>query len=113
MEENRAVASLFDNDDDVQESGDVDDGNPDVDMIPAKLHSRHSSMSDHHSVPPTTDSDHDITMPDYEDSEPEAADQRNHRQPSSKFSVRRQKAFLEEVCSILSGYCLSATIHFI
>jgi hypothetical protein len=82
VEENH-VASLFDNDDDVlfepvQESGDVDD-NSDVDMIPTELHSRRSSMSEHNSVPPTTDSDRDIAMPDKDDSEPEA-DQSYHRQ---------------------------------
>jgi hypothetical protein len=65
------------------------DDNPDVDMIPAELHSRHSSMSDHYSVPPTTDSDHDIAIPDNEDSEPEA-DQRNRRQPSSKLNSSTQ-----------------------
>ena len=83
MEEN-GVAFLFDNDDDiliepVQESGD-----PDIDMIPADLHSQHL---DHYSVPPTTDSDRDIAMP--EDSESED-DQHNRRQPSSKLNSSTQ-----------------------
>lgn len=85
VEENH-VASLFDNDDDVlfepvQESGDEDD-NPDVDMIPTELHSRRSSMSEHNSFPPTTDSDRDIAMPDNEDSEPEADDWQSNRRQS-------------------------------
>lgn len=64
-EENNAAASLFDNDNDiqveaVQESGDVpvdnaSDHDHDIDMIS-----------------PTTNSDHDIAMPDNEDSEHEA-----------------------------------------
>ena len=36
-------------------------------------------MSEHNSVPPTTDSDRDIAMPDKDDSDPEA-DQSYHRQ---------------------------------
>ena len=56
----------------VQESGDESDS-PDVVMIPNEIPSgRQSSMSNHQSIPSTTDSDHDIAMLDDEDSEPEA-----------------------------------------
>ena len=85
------VASLFDNDiqmEAVQELGDESD-NRDVVMISKEIsHSQHSSMSNpghHQSVPPTTDSDVDIAMRD-EDSEPEDNHPSNHRQQSSKKS---------------------------
>jgi hypothetical protein len=91
--EEKGVESLFDNDDNVQIASEmnqdlgVEDHASDIDMISNEIRSRHSSMSNHHSVPPTTDSDRDIAVPDNEDSEPEANHQSNHRQQSSKQSV--------------------------
>ena len=103
VEEN-CVASLFDNDDDVlidseppQDSGDVDD-NPDIDMLSA----------DHYSVPPTTDSECDIAMPDNEESEPEAVQRTNRRQPSSKSNPSRQS-----VCGNLNVRYYDLNLYFL
>lgn len=85
----------------IQKSGDEDDHNID--------------MSNHHSVPPTTDTDGDIAMPDNEDSNPEVNHWSNSQQQSSKQSVRRQKAFLAEVSTIqfLSGNLFSVHSFYI
>ena len=81
-------ASFFDNDDDVeieavQESGDVDN---DTDLIPrSEFPSRCSSS--HYSVPPMTDSDHDVAVPDAD--EDHDSDEREAIQADFQNSLRK------------------------
>ena len=126
------VASIFDNDDDVeievvQESGNMDS---DMDMIPrTEFSSRHSSS--HYSVPPTTVSDRDMAMPnaDEDSDEPEAVQARSkHRQQSSKSNSSTQSVcdcqyttvsgstcsfFLSDFSSTSEGISCRGLYHFI
>ena len=97
-------ASLFDNDDDVeieavQESGDVDN---DTDLIPRSEFPSQRSSS-HYSVPPTTNSDHDVAMPDAD--EDHDSNEREAIQADFQNSLRKRSP----VCDYRYMMILSST----
>ena len=99
--EENPIESLFDNDDDIQiEAGQESDN--------GLATSQHSSVSNHHSVPPTTDSDHDITMHDDEDNEPEVDHRGNKHRKKSVCDNHSVNEFWSSQSQLFSSFSLTS-----